>query len=64
MSSKLIKQKRTKEKARQIHNYTGRVFFVCFGVFFAVRGPLSVVASPVAEHRLWTRRLRGHSSRA
>ena len=32
--------------------------------FFAVRGPLTVVASPVAEHRLRTRRLSGHGSRA
>ena len=31
--------------------------------FFAVRGPLTVVASPVAEHRLRTRRLGGHGSR-
>ena len=30
---------------------------------FAVRGPLTVVvASPVAEHRLRTRRLSGHGS--
>ena len=33
-------------------------------MFFAVRGPLTVVASPVAEHRLRTRRLGGHGSRA
>ena len=32
--------------------------------FFAVRGPLTVVASPVAEHRLRTHRLSGHGSRA
>ena len=32
--------------------------------FFAVRGPLTVVASPVAEHRLRTRRLSGRGSRA
>ena len=38
------------------------MLFVC--LFFAVRGPLTVVASPVAEHRLWTRRLGGHGSRA
>ena len=37
--------------------------FVCFFVF-AVRGPLTAVASPVAEHRLRTRRLSGHGSRA
>ena len=30
--------------------------------FFAVRRPLTVVASPVAEHRLRTRRLSGHGS--
>ncbi|XP_073645029.1 integrator complex subunit 13 isoform X6 [Tursiops truncatus] len=29
-----------------------------------VRGPLTVVASPVAEQRLWTRRLSDHGSRA
>ncbi|XP_060140564.1 shieldin complex subunit 1 isoform X8 [Globicephala melas] len=29
-----------------------------------VREPLTVVASPVAEHRLRTRRLSGHDSRA
>ena len=41
-------------------------FFVlfCFVLFFAVRGPLTVVASPIAEHRLRTRRLSGHGSRA
>ena len=33
-------------------------------LFFAVRGPLTVVASPVAEHRLRARRLSGHGSRA
>ena len=32
--------------------------------FFAVHGPLAVVAFPVAEHRLRTRRLSGHGSRA
>ena len=32
--------------------------------FFVVHGPLTVVASPVAEHRLRTRRLSGHGSRA
>ena len=31
------------------------VFCFCF----AVRGPLTVVASPVAEQRLWMRRLTG-----
>ena len=34
--------------------------FVC--LFFAVRGPLTVVASPIAEHRLRTFRLSGHGS--
>ena len=36
------------------------VFLFCF----AVRGPLTAVSSPVAEHRLRTRRLSGHGSRA
>ncbi|XP_059991159.1 nuclear pore complex protein Nup85 isoform X5 [Lagenorhynchus albirostris] len=31
---------------------------------FLVRGPLAVVASPIAEHRLRTHRLSGHGSRA
>ena len=35
-----------------------------FFFLFAVRGPLTVVASPIAEHRLRTCRLSGHSSRA
>ena len=34
--------------------------FSFFFFFFAVRGPLTAVASPVAEHRLRTRRLSGH----
>ena len=38
------------------------IFF--FFSFFAVRGPLTVVASPVAEHSLRTRRPSGHGSRA
>ena len=38
--------------------------FVCLGFFFAVRGPLTVVVSPIAEHRLRTRRLSGYGSRA
>ena len=33
-------------------------------IFFAVRRPLTVVASPVVEHRLRTRRRSGHGSRA
>ena len=33
-------------------------------IYLAVRGLLTVVASPVAEHRLRTRRLSGHGSRA
>ena len=37
--------------------------FVCLFVF-AVRGPLTVAASPVVEHRLRTRRLSGHGSQA
>ena len=39
-------------------------FFLSFFFFFAVWGPLIAVASPVAEHGLWTRRLSGHGSRA
>ena len=31
-------------------------------LFFVVRGPLTVLAFPVVEHRLQTRRLRGHGS--
>ena len=31
-------------------------------IFFVVHGPLTVVVSPVAEHRLWTCRLSGHGS--
>ena len=39
--------------------------FVGFFLFvFAVHGPLTAVASPVAEHRLRMRRLSGHGSRA
>ena len=33
-------------------------------LFIAVRGPLTAVASPVAEHRLHTRRLSNCGSRA
>ena len=33
-------------------------------LFIAVRGPLTIVASPVAEHRLQTRRLSSRGSRA
>ena len=33
-------------------------------LFIAVRGPLTVAASPVAEHRLQTRRLSSCGSRA
>ena len=33
-------------------------------LFIAVRGPLTVAASPVAEHRLQTRRLSSRGSRA
>ena len=38
--------------------------FLFLFLFFAARGPLTVVASPVAEHRLRTCRLSGHGSRA
>ena len=40
------------------------LFFFFFLFFFAVRGPLTAVASPVVEHRLRTRRLSGHGSQA
>ena len=33
-------------------------------LFIAVRGPLAIAASPVAEHRLQTRRLSNRGSRA
>ena len=33
-------------------------------LFIAVRGPLTITASPVAEHRLQTRRLSNRGSRA
>ena len=33
-------------------------------LIFVVHGPLTVVASPIAEYRLRTRRLSGHGSRA
>ena len=33
-------------------------------LFIAVRGPLTIAASPVAEHRLQTRRLSNRGSRA
>ncbi|XP_073666306.1 uncharacterized protein, partial [Tursiops truncatus] len=39
-------------------------FILFYFFFFAVRGPLTAAASPVAEHRLQTRRLSGHGSRA
>ena len=39
-------------------------FYLLLLLFFAVRGPLTAVASPVAEHRLWTCRLSGYGSRA
>ena len=40
--------------------YLSHSLFIFFGG--GVRGPLTVVASPVAEHRLRTRRLSGHGS--
>ena len=40
------------------------LFLKVKSVFFAVCGPLTVVASPGAEHRLRTRRLSSHGSRA
>ena len=36
----------------------------CLFFFFAVCGPLAAAVSPVAEHRLWTRRPSGHGLRA
>ena len=48
--------------SHQCLNKSNITHFVLF--CFAVRGPLTVVASPVAEHRLRTRRLSGHGSRA
>ena len=39
-----------------------KFFVVVVVAVFVVRGPLTVVASPVAEHRLRTRRLSGHGS--
>ena len=47
--------------------FCGRVFSSCSErgpLFIAVRGPLTVVASLVAEHRLQTRRLSNCGSRA
>ena len=46
--------------------FCARAFFSCGkrGPLIAVRGPLTVVASPVAEHRLQTRRLSSCGSRA
>ena len=44
-----------------------RAFFSCGKrgpLFIAVRGPLTIAASPVAEHRLQTRRLSNCGSRA
>ena len=38
--------------------------FVFSFFFLAVCGPLTAAASPVAEHRLRTRKLSGHGSRA
>ena len=40
--------------------------FICidFFFFFTVHRPLTAADSPVAEHRLWTRRLSGYGSRA
>ena len=47
--------------------FCARVFSSCgkWGpLFIAVRGPLTITASPVAEHRLQTRRLSSCGSRA
>ena len=40
------------------------LFIFIYLFIFAVRGPLTAVASPAVEHRLRTRRLCGHGSRA
>ena len=40
------------------HIDSKKMYFFFF--FLAICGPLTVVASPVAEHRLQTRRLSGH----
>ena len=47
-----------------IHPAKGCCFVLFCFVCFAVCGPLTVVASPLAEHRLRMRRLGGHGSRA
>ena len=44
--------------------YLLNLFYFILFYFFVVRGPLTVVASPVAEHRLRTHGLSGHGSRA
>ena len=47
--------------------FCARAFFSCGKrgpLFIAVRGPLTIAASLVAEHRLQTRRLRNCGSRA
>ena len=52
------------------HFFLVLTYILCFSLFvlfcfcFSVRGPLTAVASPVAEHRLQTRRLSRHGSRA
>ena len=46
------------------HISSSFILFLFFFFFFVVRGPLTFVASPAAEHRLWMRRLSGHGSRA
>ena len=47
--------------------FSARAFSSCGErgpLFIAVRGPLTIAASPVAEHRLQTRRLSSCGSRA
>ena len=47
--------------------FCARAFSSCGkwgSLFIAVRGPLTIAASPVAEHRLQTRRLSSCGSRA
>ena len=50
-------------KAAILSSLYSKKLYKPFFFFFAVRGPLTVVASPVVEHRLRTRRLSVHGSR-
>ena len=46
------------------NNIIAYLYSRSYHFFFAVRRPLTVVASPAVEHRLWTCRLSGHVPRA